>query len=354
MVEDRPSTDDEGARVVDLPPSPAPAVDAVALTAPEPPAQPNPGGLTRRRCVVDVPATTANLGAGYDALALALDIKNRVEVEALPEPGLEMHIEGEGAEELPADRTNRFVVALETGLRWALGEVPRDVGWRIWMHNAIPLARGLGSSAAATVAGLVAADALTGGRLEHRRILGLAIELEGHPDNAAAALLGGFVVVAPLDGKPETVRFDPPRELRAVLFVPDLPLPTAAMRAALPRDVPHKDAVWNIGRVALGVAGLAMGRYALLSALTDDRIHEPYRAHLFPALPQLVAAARQAGAIGACLSGAGSTVIAFGDSVRLLTRIESAFAAAAADADLSGTLHIVAPRAAGAVVIESQ
>ena len=188
-----------------------------------------PDGFRYRRVVVDVPATTANLGAGYDALALALDLRNRISVEITP--GLELSVEGEGAGVLPTSRDNRFVVALETGLRWALGQVPADLGFRVHMQNQVPIARGLGSSAAATVAGLVAADALTGDGLDQRRLLTLSIEIEGHPDNATAALLGGFVVIAMVDGRPETVRFEPPRDLRAVLFIPDPPS-TSAMRGA--------------------------------------------------------------------------------------------------------------------------
>ena len=315
---------------------------------------PLPEGIVARRVVVEVPATTANLGAGYDALALALDLKDRFEVELLDEPGLELAVEGEGQGVLPAEQDNRFVVALETGLRWALGQVPPGVGWRVRMVNHIPLARGLGSSAAATVGGLIAADAFAGGKLNQRRLLTLCIELEGHPDNAAAALLGGFVVTALVEGRPETVRFDVPRDLRAVLFIPDVQLSTQAMRSALPREVPHRDAAFNVGRVALGVAGLATGRYELLRAATEDRLHEPYRAEVYPALPKLVAAARGAGAIGACLSGSGSTIIAFGDALRQLTAIESAFLAAAAEADLAGVAQIVSPRNAGAVVIEAK
>lgn len=325
---------------------------AEAATAPE--AAPPPAGLRYRRVVVDVPASAANLGAGYDALALALDLRDRFDVELMDMPGLELSVEGEGAGVLPASRDNRFIISLETGLRWALGQVPATLGFRVKMTNQIPLARGLGSSAAATVAGLVAADALTGGGLDQRRLLTLSIEIEGHPDNAAAALLGGFVVVTLVDGRPETIRFDVPRDLRAVLFVPEVPLSTSAMRAALPREVPHRDAVFNLGRVALGVAGLASGRTDTLRALTEDRLHEPYRAEVFPALPRLTAAARGAGALGACLAGSGSTVIAFGDSLRVLTAIESAFMAAAAELDLPGSVQIVSPRNAGAVVIEAK
>ena len=332
----------------DDPPAEAGAADAGSAARRPPP------GFRYRRVVVDVPASAANLGAGYDCLALALDLRDRFEIEVLDEPGLQLSVEGEGAGVLPEGRDNRCVISLETGLRWALGEVPAGLGYRLAMSNQIPLVRGLGSSAAATVAGLVAADALTGGELDQQQQLALAIEIEGHPDNAAAALLGGFVAIAMVDGRPETVRFDAPRDLRAVLFVPELELSTAAMRAALPREVPHRDAAFNLGRVALGVAGLAAGLTGVLRVLTEDRLHEPYRAAVYPALPYLTAAARAAGAIGACLAGSGSTVIAFGDSLSTLTAIESAFMATAADLDLPGVVRIVAPRGAGAVVVEAR
>ncbi len=355
-----------GAAVPETPPE-APDSASGSATPAVPPSQPEVSAavpsapvrltgplarLAHRVVTVESPASTANLGAGYDALAMALDHTNRVTVEALPEPVVELTVEGEGAGELPADRRNRFVVALETGLRWALGEVPAGIGWRVTMRNRIPLARGLGSSAAATVAGLVAADALTDGGLDAQRQLALACELEGHPDNASAALLGGFVVVTLVDGQPETVRFDVPRNLRVVLFVPELPLATGAMRAALPHDVPHRDAAFNVGRAALAVAALASGHYEHLRTATEDRLHEPNRAAVLPALPRLVAAARDAGALGACLSGAGSTVIAFGDSMAQLAEIERAFVAAAVELDVAGSVQMMAPRNSGAVVVE--
>ncbi len=149
----------------------------------------------------------------------------------------------------------------------------------------------------------------------------------------------------------EAVRFDVPRDLRAVLFVPELRLSTDEMRQALPADVPLEDAVANLGAVAVGVAGLATGRTDLLRWLTVDRLHEPYRARAYPQLPRLVDAARAAGALGACLSGAGSTVIAFADSMADITRIEAALAAVAADTDLPGQIRVIEPRNAGARVI---
>jgi homoserine kinase len=201
------------------------------------------------------------------------------------------------------------------------------------------------------VGGLVAGNSLLGGPLSANELLRLATTIEGHPDNAAAALLGGFVVVGQTDDGLEAIRFDAPRDLRAVVFIPERRLNTSEMRDVLPRKVPLEDAVANLGRVALGVAGLATGRGDLLRSLTVDSIHERYRAEIYPELPRLVSAARDAGAIGACLSGSGSTVIAFAGSVALLSRIEAAFSAVAADTDLPGRVEIVAPRNQGATVV---
>ncbi len=311
-------------------------------------------GLRHRRVVVDAPASTANLGAGYDALALAVELVDRVELSVNAEPGSTIEVEGEGSGTLPVGPENRFVMALETGLRWALGEVPRGVGWGVRMKNAIPLLRGLGSSAAATVAGLVAANALAGDPLEQRKLLELAIQLEGHPDNVAAALLGGFVVVVSEDGRVEAVRFDPPLRLRCVFFIPALELSTARMRQVLPAEVPHRDAAFNLGRAALAVAAFAGGRLDLLRLATEDRLHQPYRSQVFPALPMLIEAAVGAGAHGACLSGAGSSVVAFTDSPDASGAVEKAFVAAARAAALEGIVQTLAPRRAGTVVIEAE
>ena len=309
--------------------------------------------LDGRRVAVEAPASSANLGAGYDCLGVALALTNRIEVEVRgwSRGEIELTVDGEGKGELTADRDNRFVQGLEAALEEVRGPLPEGVGWRIEMQNRIPLARGLGSSAAATVAGIVAANALLGGPLDMAAALRIATKVEGHPDNAAAGLLGGFVVSSLTPDGVEAVRFDIPRDLLAVLFIPDLRLTTQAMRDALPVKVPLTDAVANLGAVAVGVAGLATGRTDLLRFLTVDRIHEQYRAAAYPQLPRLVAAARDAGALGACLSGAGSTVLAFADSMADITRIEAAFGAVAADTDLTGHIRVIEPRNAGARVV---
>jgi homoserine kinase len=309
--------------------------------------------LDGRSVTVEVPASTANLGAGYDCLALALDLSDRITVEVggWSRAEHDVTVEGEGAGELDSGTGNRFIRGLEAALVAARGEVPSETRWRIEMRNEIPLARGLGSSAAATVGGLLAGNALVGGPLSPADLLRLATEIEGHPDNVAAALLGGIVVSAAGPEGVDAVRFDVPRDLRAVVYIPELRLPTEEMRSVLPEAVPRADAVANLGRVALGVAGLATGRTDLLRVLTVDRLHEPYRAEVFPQLPRFVEAARAAGALGACLSGAGSTIVAFTASLAGIARIEAALRAAGADTDLPGRVLVVSPRNAGGRVV---
>ena len=309
--------------------------------------------LDGRSVSVEVPGSAANLGAGFDCLGVALAITDRIDVEVRgwSRGQIELSVEGEGRGELTEDRDNRFVRGLEAAMGAARGELPEGVGWRIEMYNEIPLARGLGSSAAATVAGVVAANALLGGPLDTAAQLRIAAGIEGHPDNAAAVMLGGFVVSAVTPEGVEAIRIDVPRDLRAVLFIPERRLSTEAMRKALPSTVPYDDAIANLGAVALGVAGLASGKSDLLGRLTVDRLHEPYRAAAYPEFPRMVSAAREAGALGACLSGAGSTILAFADSMAGISRVEAAFVAVAADLDLDGRVLVVEPRNAGAKVL---
>jgi homoserine kinase len=309
--------------------------------------------LDGRQVTVEVPATIANLGAGYDCLAMAIELVNRVrlEVRTWSRGRIELEVEGEGEGELPSDGTNRFVQGVEAAIREARGDLPEGASWRVEMSNKIPLARGLGSSAAATVGGLLASNALLGDALAPADLLRLASKIEGHPDNAAAALLGGFVASVQVGDDVEAIRLDVPRGIRAVIFIPELRLATGDMRKVLPAKVPRPDAVANLGRVAIGVAGIATGRRDVLGLLTQDRLHEPYRTAIYPQLPRLVDDARQAGALGACLAGAGSSIVAFTDTVSGVAGIESAFRAAAADTDLPGRVEVLSPRNAGAKVL---
>jgi homoserine kinase len=244
----------------------------------------------RRHRVVRVPASSANLGPGYDAMAAALGFHLELEVEETGSFAVECDVPG-----VALDRTNLCVRAFE-----ALH--PADE-FEFRIKSEIPPAAGLGSSAAAIVAGLAAADHIF--ELD-APLFDLAAELEGHPDNVGAAVYGGFVVCAD-DGPP--VRFDPVPGLEGVLAIPAEQVSTVEARAALPAEVPLADAVHNTAHAALLVLGLARGDLDLVARGLSDRIHQRRRASLYPRSMELLGAARELGAIGASISGAGPTVL---------------------------------------------
>ncbi|MEA2324332.1 MAG: homoserine kinase [Solirubrobacteraceae bacterium] len=241
-----------------------------------------------RRILVSVPASSANLGPGFDSFAAAVGMHVQLEVEETGAFAVETDLA------IARDRRNLAVRGFAR-----LGS-PEAFTFRI--RSTIPLSGGLGSSAAAYVAGLAAADHLFGREAD---LLPLADELEGHPDNAAAALLGGFVVCA--DGG--ATRFDPPEGLEAVVVVPHTPVRTKQARAALPPEVPMADAVFNTAHGALLMLGLARGDWDLVAAGLADRLHQPRREHLYPRSMELVRRAPSLGALGATISGAGPTVL---------------------------------------------
>jgi homoserine kinase len=242
----------------------------------------------QRRRLVRVPASSANLGPGFDAFAAALALHVELEVLETGRFGVETKLD------IARDRRNLCVRG------FARLHPPDDFTFRI--RSQVPLAGGLGSSAAAYVAGLSAAAHL----LElDEDLLTHATELEGHPDNAAAALLGGFVIVT----GGEVARFEPPDGLEAVLVVPRSAVRTAVARRALPETVPLADASANVARGAMLTLGLARGDLSLVGRGLQDRLHQPYRAHLFPDSMRLLERAEEFGAIGASISGAGPTVL---------------------------------------------
>src|SRR5207249_8362178 len=260
---------------------------------------------SRVRVQVRVPATSANLGPGFDTLGLALALHNEVVAEEAD--GVLVRIEGEGADRLA--RTGDNVVA--RGVRLAYEEAGRAFkGCALTCLNRIPTARGLGSSAAAWVGGLVAGNALLGEPLSKEALLALAARAEGHPDNVAAAVLGGLTVSCAVPAGIAAVSLPVPRSLAWVVLIPAVTSSTAEGRALLPPSVPLEDAVFNVQRVALLLASLQAGRSDTLGAALDDRLHQPYRLKLFPWLPDVAAAARAAGALGCVLSGAGPALLA--------------------------------------------
>ncbi|HYM69836.1 MAG TPA: homoserine kinase [bacterium] len=277
--------------------------------------------------VVRVPATSANLGPGFDAVGLALRLHNTLELWAADAPLID--VEGEGAETLPRNTSHlahrAAIAVVDRAGRTRGTAAPRAFGIR--QRNRIPLARGLGSSAAAIVGGAVAANALLGGPLDRQALLDLAAEIEGHPDNVAAALLGGLAVCAGTPSGVRAMRLTPP-PISVVAAVPDFAVSTSEARRLLPSRVPFDDAVFNVTRTALLVAALSGGRPDLLGDATEDRLHQPYRAALVPGLTEVFAAARRAGANGVALSGSGPTVLAFGGPPGVGPAMVEAFGAA--------------------------
>jgi homoserine kinase len=245
-----------------------------------------------RRRKVRVPASSGNLGPGFDALAGALSLYLELEVE---ETG-EFRVEVEDRQ-IPVDEGNLCVKAFR--------ELHPNDGLTFRIRTEIPLAAGLGSSGAAIVAGLLAADHMYELALGQEELMDRAVRLEGHPDNVAASLYGGFVICA--DGA--VTRIEPPAGLEAVVVVPDEPVSTAAARGALPPEVPLSDATFNVAHASLLALGLARADLATIARGLDDRLHQPRREHLYPRSMELVARARQLGALGGTISGAGPTVL---------------------------------------------
>lgn len=253
--------------------------------------------MTVRRRLVRVPASSANLGPGYDVLAAAVSLYLELEVEETGEFSLDP-----GGLDVSSGRDNLIVSAFET-------LHPAD-GIAFRLKSEIPLARGLGSSAAAIVAGLFAADHLFELALSKQEMLTKATELEGHPDNVAAAIYGGFVICGAGEGDgPSAVRFDPPSGLEGIAVIPAEEVSTERAREAIPAEVPLADAVANVSAASRLVLGLQTADLDLVAAGLLDRIHQPRRRTLYPRSMELVDGAKELGALGATISGAGPTVL---------------------------------------------
>lgn len=276
---------------------------------------------------VDVPASSANLGSGFDCFAVALSLKLRAELWYGDELGITLNARGEGAPG-PDDRAddNLLLRAFREGLRVASG--PGSESWRIEVSSMIPAARGLGSSAAAIVAGLVLGAAVGRRTLEADELLALAAELEGHPDNVAAALYGGFTLALAEDGAVRLRRFRVPEAWIPVAFIPQRESRTHEMRDALPDAVPHAVAARQAGRSALLATAIMTSDAGLLRSAMADELHQPHRLPLLPGSRELIELAYDRGAAGACLSGAGPTVLAVCDSPAMAHAVEKAWNAA--------------------------
>ena len=260
-----------------------------------------------KKVTVRVPATSANCGPGFDTLGLACNLYNYFTYELIDE-GFSLMIEGEGSEKLKASKNNLAFMSFYKVWDMIVGA---KTGLSISMSNNIPMSRGLGSSSTAIVAGLVAANYLSGKTLSKNELVQLATEIEGHPDNVAPAILGGVTISFVDNGKANSLKFLPLKPFKLVAVVPDMPLATALARKAIPKTVPHQDAVFNTSRASLLVGAMLTGEYQYLRPGLSDRLHQPYRAHLIPGMQEAFAAAVNVGAYNAIISGAGSTLMAY-------------------------------------------
>ncbi|HXF95263.1 MAG TPA: homoserine kinase [Gemmatimonadales bacterium] len=297
--------------------------------------------MTLRSVTVRVPATSANLGSGFDCLGLALELCGTVSVRRL----------ADAPPPVPRRSAARLVLEAFQDLYQAAGvdAPPLAVDY----DGAVPLARGLGASAVLRVAGLLAANAFLGEPFSREQLLTRAATLERHADNAAPALFGGLQVIVRSEdgGTLHHVPVSLPSGLRAVLFIPDFQMPTQKSRGVLPANLSREDAVFNLGRTALLVGALAAGQLDLLDEATRDRLHQPARSRLFPAMQSIFQAARSAGALCAYLSGGGSTICALAESNE--QGIAQAMTQAALHCEVSGATIITRPSAVGARAVGS-
>jgi homoserine kinase len=254
------------------------------------------------------PATTANLGPGFDCLGLALKLHNRVRM--IPEASQPLIIAVVGnasADSVPLDSSN-LVYRAASRVFDLVGQRPERLS--IELELGAPLARGLGSSASAIVGGMAAANALLGNPIPKDGILSEMVAMEGHPDNVAPCFLGGLVASLTVDGREEIIRTQPHADVRFVVLIPDYELSTAKARQAIPKSIPLKDAVFNLSRTPFVLDRLKSGNLEGLSDLMDDRLHQPYRKPLIKGYDAIAASAMESGAAAVCISGAGPSILA--------------------------------------------
>lgn len=260
---------------------------------------------------IRIPATTANLGPGFDTFGMALTLYNTIEAD-WSAGSLEIEVIGNGADLVPRNNTNTVYQAMHAVFETAgQASVLEEKGVRIRIHNEVPVTRGLGSSATAIVGGLWAANQLLGQPLTEQQLVQMAVKMEGHPDNVTPAIYGGVVVSGVNREKVYVKRFSPPAGMQCVVAVPDFQLATKTSRNALPPAVSHADAVHNVNRASLMVAALVDGDLEMFCTMMQDRLHEPFRMPMVPGMRTAIERAQEAGALGAVLSGSGPALIAF-------------------------------------------
>lgn len=313
--------------------------------------RPAPSASRPARVVVKVPATTANLGPGFDVLGLALDLWNRAEFRPAADGRIKVEVRGEGREVLPLDESNAVAKAALLIYRRAGTPCP---GLQIRCMNRVPLGSGLGSSSAATLTGLLGANALLGNPFSREEILKFAVELEGHPDNVAPALLGGLAASFAQDDHIVSLRLTLASRrspIHVTVVLPEFDFPTAQARAVLPALIERRDAIHNLSRAVFVTEAFRRGDLRMLGEAMDDRLHQPYRLPLIPGGQDAMHAMKKAGASAVALSGAGPSLIAF--SAAADSAIGEAARRAFAQAGLNSRVYCLRISRRGADVKES-
>lgn len=294
-----------------------------------------------------VPATTANLGPGFDCLGMAVKLYNHIEMHDVGDQPLTIHVSGPSANDsIPLDADN-LVYRAANKVFEAAGQRPERLTLKLTLEA--PLARGLGSSASAIAGGMAAANALLGSPLDEQKLLSLMLNMEGHPDNITPCLVGGLTASLAIDGKVTYLRRKPSSSIQCVLLVPDYELATAKARQAIPKSIPVKDAVFNLCRVPFVLDRLESGEIDDLAVIIDDQLHQPYRKPLIKAYDEVSTQAFDAGAAAVCISGAGPTILAISrreKSGAVATAMEEALEAI----DVQGKAHVLDPDLEGIVI----
>ncbi|MFP4499265.1 MAG: homoserine kinase [Vulcanimicrobiota bacterium] len=259
---------------------------------------------------IKVPATTTNLGPGFDVTGIALNLYNEFLIKIKNAGDTRIDVKGYGENELPRNKTNLVYQALESGFKLCNADVP---AMEITSVNLIPLNRGMGSSATAVAAGLLLAKEILGNQLSEEEIINLGVRLEGHPDNFISAYKGGANICFTCNDSMQFTPIHIPENLKAILTIPDIEINTAMARKILPENYPREDVVFNLQKIALFIHAMENNNLELLSSAMEDRVHEPFRRGLIPGYWEFSSRARKTGALGSAISGSGSTIITLYD-----------------------------------------
>lgn len=307
--------------------------------------------LNKKLITFKIPATSANIGSGFDSVGLALNLYNEIHIyENDNSKKIEFEIFGEGENEI-SKKDNMIYSAMKLVFK-KLKSKPKK-GYIIKCINRIPLSRGLGSSSAAIIGGLLCSNFILGNKLKiEKDILNMAVQIEGHPDNVAPAILGGIVSgVVKKEEDFKYIKIKPPKNLKAIVSIPDFYLSTEIARNILPKEITRKDAIFNISRAALLTSALFSNRLDLLEIATEDKIHQDYRAKFIPNLNQLFKETKKAGAYSVTISGAGSSILALTkDDKNIIEKVSKAMHSSFKKKNINSIIKVLNIPAKGIII----